>query len=308
MTTDDLRESPFGPQQSGHHWLYRLYEVLTLPFTIGFILSSPRIDPAYGLTRWKRFRLGLRMYRNTKQVWTGISFRAHLAMAVKLFEVPASRKGVVVECGCFRGGTTANLSLMCEAVGRELYVYDSFEGLPPAEAGDQFANPDGVGFLAAGLDQVKAHVAAHGSLDRCTFVPGWFEDTVHLHEPPIVLMFLDVDYQASLRDCILGLWPRLVDRGLCFIDEYPLMDYCALFWSERFWSTHFDRMPPGLMGSGTGVAVGGFFLGGPHRLKHDNVFAAAESVAYTRKDWSGHWGYYPEDETAHSHPAPDLEP
>ena len=41
-------------------------------------------------------------------------------------------EGVVVECGCFLGGSTANLSLVCEVVGRELIVYDSFEGLPAA--------------------------------------------------------------------------------------------------------------------------------------------------------------------------------
>ena len=295
MTTDDLRESPFGPKQSGHHWLYRLYDLLSLPFTIGFVLSSPRIDPAYGLTAWKRFRLGLRMYRNTRRVWTGVSYRAHLAMAVKLFEVPASQKGVVVECGCFRGGTTANLSLMCEAVGRELYVYDSFAGLPEASEGDQLANPDGAGFLQASLDHVKEHVRSHGAIDLCTFVPGWFEDTVSTHEPPIVMMFLDVDYQASLRDCILGLWPKLTRRGLCFVDEYVYNDYCALFWSERFWAQHFDRTPPGLLGSGTGIAVGGFFLGSQGGLKDPNVFSVAASVAYTRNDWSGYWGYYPED-------------
>lgn len=297
MTTEDLRESPFGAKQSGRHWLYRLYEVLTLPFTIGFILSSPRIDPTYGLTWWRRFRLGLRMYRNTRRVWTGVSFRGHLAMAVKLFEVPASQQGVVVECGCFRGGTTANLSLMCQAVGRELYVYDSFEGLPAASDGDQFANPAGTGFLRAGLDQVKAHVEAHGAPEVCTYVKGWFEDTVHHHEPPIVLMFLDVDYQASLRDCILGLWPKLTERGLCFIDEFVLNDYCALFWSERFWSTHFDRTPPGLVGSGTGISLGGFYLGGPLGPNQKTKFTAAESVAYTRKNWSGYWGYYPDDAT-----------
>ena len=301
MTTEDLRDSPFGAKQRGHHWLFRLYELLTLPFTIGFVLSSPRIHPSYGLTRLRRFRLGWRMYRNTHRVWTGVSFRAHLAMAVKLFEIPPTQKGVVVECGCFRGGTTANLSLMCDVVGRELYVYDSFEGLPPALEGDQYAEPDGAGFLSAGIDQVKAHVARHGAPDRCTFVKGWFADTVAHHKPPIVLMYLDVDYQASLRDCILGLWPKLTSRGYCFIDEFVYNDYCALFWSERFWSTYFDRTPPGLMGSGTGISIGGYYLGGAYGLLNLNTFARPASIAYTRKDWSGHWNYYPDDGAVSTH-------
>jgi hypothetical protein len=298
--TDDPRQSPFGAKQRGPHWLVRLYELLTLPFTIHFLLSSPRIDPAYKLSALRRFGLGLRMYRNTRRVWTGVSFRAHLAMAVKLLEVPASERGVVVECGCFRGGTTANLSLVCDVVGRDLYVYDSFEGLPAAKDGDQYANPAGEGFLSAGLEQVRAHVAAHGAVDRCTFVKGWFEDTLPGHEPPIVLMFLDVDYQASLTDCIVNLWPKLTERGYCFIDEFVYNDYCALFWSERFWNTHFDRTPPGLTGSGTGVSVGGFYLGGATGMRKDSEFLRPDSVAYTRKDWSGHWGYYPGEEAVAS--------
>jgi hypothetical protein len=48
-------------------------------------------------------------------------------------------KGVVVECGYWKGGAAVNLSLMCEITGRTLKVYDSFEGLPPAAPGDPIA-------------------------------------------------------------------------------------------------------------------------------------------------------------------------
>ena len=291
--TEDLRTSPFGAKQGRFHWLYRLYEYLTLPFTIHFVLSSPSIHPSYKLSAWRRFKLGVRMYRNTRRIWTGVSFRGHLAMAVKLFELPPSQPGVVVECGCFRGGTTANLSLVCRAVGRQLYVYDSFEGLPPPDEGDKYASQQATGFLKAGLDQVKDHVAAHGAPEVCTYVKGWFADTTPHHEPPIALLFLDVDYQASLTDCILNLWPKLIERGYCFTDEYSLNDYCALFWSERFWSENFGRKPPGLMGSGTGVSLGGFYLGGTGGLRNVYKYSDKASIAYTRKHWTGYWDYYP---------------
>lgn len=295
--SEDLTASPFGAAAAGKHWLFRFYERLTVPFVIHFVLSSPRLDPAYGMgSAWRRLRFGWRLYRNTRRVFTGISYRAHLVMAVRLLELPPSLKGAVVECGCFRGGTTANLSLICRVVGRELYVYDSFEGLPPAEEGDQYARPEGEGLLDAELEQVKAHVAAHGAPEVCTFVKGWIADTAPHHEPPIVLMFLDVDYQSSLTDCIVHLWPKLVPRGFCFTDEYMFNDYCALFWSERFWAERFDRTPPGLMGSGTGVSVGSFFLGGTG-MGQAGRFARPASIAYTRKHWSGHWGYYPAEDS-----------
>jgi O-methyltransferase len=285
---------PFSRKMERAHWAFRLYEWLTVPFTIHFVLGSPRVDPAYNLTSWRRLKLGLQMYRNTKRVWTGISYRAHLAMAVRLLELSPSQRGVVVECGCFRGGTTANLSLICALVGRELYVYDSFEGLPPAVKGDKYANDDGATVLKADLDQVKAHVQTHGAPEVCTYVKGWFADTTPHHKPPIALLFLDVDYQSSLTDCILNLWPKLVERGYCFTDEYVFNDYCALFWSERFWDTHFNRTPPGLVGSGSGVSLGGFYLGGPFGLSHP--YARPESIAYTRKHWSGYWDFFPAEE------------
>jgi hypothetical protein len=133
----------------------------------------------------------------------------------------------------------------------------------------------------------------------CTFVKGWLADTTPHHEPPIALMFLDVDYQSSLTDCILNLWPKLVPRGLCFIDEYMYNDYCALFWSERFWATHFGRTPPGLTGSGTGLSLGGFYLGGVG-FGQAGPFSRPGSIAYTRKSWSGFWDYYPDPQARSS--------
>ena len=59
--SEDLQATPLGEKRRKRHWLFRLYELATLPFTVHFILSSPRIDPSYNLTAWRRFRLGMRM-------------------------------------------------------------------------------------------------------------------------------------------------------------------------------------------------------------------------------------------------------
>lgn len=272
------------------------YITLSLPVTALFLLHNPRIRPAYGMTWRRKLRLAYRMWRTTRGVSTGTSYKAHLAMAVKLLEVPPETEGVVVECGCYLGGSTANLSLVCDIVDRRLIVYDSFEGLPAPAPDDIYAKPEQTGLLRADLDTVRRTVRRFGTIDRCTFRKGWFRDTLPGHEEPIALCFLDVDYQASLDDCVRNLWPHLTDRGYLFIDEYVLPDYCALFWSERWWQTHFGTTPPGLLGSGTGVGVGQYYLGpyGEPQRAH-----APTSVAYTRKDFSGHWGYYPpEDRTA----------
>ena len=110
---------------------------------------------------------------------------------------------------------------------------------------------------------------------------------------PVVLAFLDVDYQASLRDCVLNLWPHLTERGYLFIDEYMVLDYGALFFSEKFWGRYFERPPPGIIGIGAGVGVGEYYLGPRHELPR---YQEAGSVAYTRKDFDGEWTFYPEDD------------
>jgi len=237
--------------------------------------------------------LALRMLRNTRRIETGTSYRAHLAMAVKLLEIPPTTKGVVVECGCWLGGSTANLSLICEIVGRRLIVYDSFEGLPAAEPNDKYASPLGEGVFKGDLDIVKENVSRYGAIQSCDFRKGWFKQTLPGHREPIVLCFLDVDYQSSLQECVVHLWPHLTPRGYTFIDEYTRLDYCALFFSESFWKEHFNSVPPGLMGAGTGIGVGQYFVG---PLKGRPLIQAPTSVAYTRKDFYGLWDYAPVDQ------------
>ena len=262
------------------------YEWLSVPLAVTFLLSGP-IHPDYAMTWRRKLRLGYRMYRNTQALPTMTSYRAHLAMAAKILETSPKIKGAVVECGCYLGGATANLSLVCHIVGRDLLVYDSFEGLPKAEPTDRYASEVGEGFLKADLDLVKENVASHGVIERCTFRKGWFEQTLPAHEEPVVFAFLDVDYQASLHTCVKELWPHLTPTGHVFIDEYVYVDYCALFFSESWWRTHLDLDPPGIMGVGTGVAVGHYYLG-PFP---GSPLQAANSVAYTRKDFRGAWTY-----------------
>ena len=268
------------------------YDALSLPLLVQWLFDQERIHPAYGVSRKDLYRLAFRMYRNTQAVPTGISYRAHLAMAAKLLETPPEVKGAIVECGCWVGGTTANLSLIADMVGRDLIVYDSFEGLPPGEEKDKRAKPNLEGYFRGDLDVVEANVRRRGAIDRVELRKGWFDATLPHHTEPIELCFIDVDFDASLHDCVVNLWPHLNPKGHLFLDEYVMLDYCALFFSERFWDRHFDAPPPGLMGTGTGIGLGQYFLG-PFALK-----VRPRSIAYTRKNFYGRWDYERDDPPA----------
>lgn len=287
-------------EQAERAWLRfvrRAYEVVSVPLVVYFVLFNRRIHPSYNMTWSKKLLLGVRMYRNTRSVNTGVSYRAHLAMASKILEIPPSTDGVVVECGCWLGGTTANLSLVCDIVGRDLIVYDSFQGMPAAKEGDQYALSQSEGWFRGDMDVVRDNVTRLGAIDRCTFRKGWFEETLPRHTEPIVFCFLDVDFQASLHDCVLNLWPHLHEQGYLFLDECLSLDYCALFFSERYWKAYFDTTPPGLLGAGSGVGLGQFWVGPATGTFGVDIGVPAQmssSLAYTRKDLSGFWRYYPD--------------
>jgi O-methyltransferase len=273
----------------------QIYERLSLPLTVWMLFTTPTFAKQYAMTWPKKFRLARRIYRNCLHIQTGTSYKGHLAMAYKLLELPPGTEGVVVECGAWLGGATANLSIICELVGRDLIVYDSFEGVPEPEPGDDFPTGTPGGAFRGELDVVQENVRKYGAIDRCTFRKGWFKDTLPDHAEPIALAFLDVDLKSSLHDCVVNLWPHLIDVGYVFIDDFVHLHNCALFFSERFWADYLDTRPPGLIGTGTGVGVGQYFLGPWRGPSKSPPIQRPTSLAYTRKDFDGLWDYRPLD-------------
>jgi O-methyltransferase len=276
-----------------YRFLLRLHYVLTAPISILFILNSSSIHPKYRMTMGRKLMLGLRMFRNSVRIRTGTSYKTHLAMALKILETPPEVAGDVIECGTWKGGSAANLSLVCRMVGRRLRIFDSFEGLPVGEAGDREARFYQSGDYCGTLEEVKRNIRRYGAIETCEFVRGWFKDTLPQLSSPVLLAFLDVDLEASLDSCVRHIWPNLIEEGYIFIDECVGVDYCALFFSERYWQTHFGRAPPGMIGAGSGLPLGEYYIGpwsekGSHPLQHPNA------GSYTRKNMSGHWTFYPE--------------
>ncbi len=275
-----------------YRWILKLYYVLTVPISIFFILNSTEIHPAYKLTFFKKYALGFKMFFNKLRIKTGTSYKAHLAMALMVLETPPDVVGDIIECGTWKGGSAANLSLIARLTGRKLKIFDSFEGLPEGQPEDR------EGFYATGdycgtLDEVKRNIEKYGAIECCEFIQGWFEETLPKLDTPVLLAFLDVDLELSLETCVRNIWSNLTDKGYIFIDEYVGLHYCAIFWSEKYWETYFNRAPPGLIGSGIGLALGEYYIGNIHSnvnrpLHHPNA------GAFTRKDYLGNWIHFPD--------------
>jgi O-methyltransferase len=181
--------------------------------------------------------------------------------------------GDIVQCGAFKGGSTAKLSVLAKLTGRRLYVCDSFEGLPETHEGTQrFVAHDrstdyvfSPGEYAGTLDEVRTNVMRAGELDVCTFVPGWFSNTLPTLEVEPALVFTDVDYVSSARDCLRSLWPRLRPGGVWFTHEAMFLTYVEGMMDPEWWLEQLHEAPPVLIGGGAGVSP------------------AAPSLAYFRK-------------------------
>jgi len=267
--------------------------VFSSPISILFILNSKKIYKSYKMSPFRKLKLGFKMMLNNHRIPSGTTYLATLAMALKILETPPDVPGDVMECGTFKGGSSANLSLVCRIVGRKLKIYDSFEGLPEAIGTDRDAVYHQKGDYTGALDEVKENIRRYGAIECCEFIKGWFEDTLPELNSPVLLAYLDVDLKTSLYVCVKSIWPNLVDNGYVFTDEYVGTHYIALFYSEKWWQKNFNTTPPGLIGAGSGLPLGQYYIG-PWEERDEHPLQASCSTAYTQKNLKGYWDYYPE--------------
>ena len=166
-------------------------------------------------------------YRNFSMVPT-VQFVRNLVLCGEL----APPGGCIVECGVWRGGMSAAMADMLP--GRTHYLFDSFEGLPPASA--DLDGEKALAYQRANTDdncraeRSFAETAMRMSRARQShFVQGWFSDTVKRFAPaePIAVLRLDGDWYELTMQCLTALFPRMMLGGLVLIDDYYHFDGCA---------------------------------------------------------------------------------
>ena len=229
-----------------------LFRVVSFALAVSNLYRSPQSFLA-------KTALLVRVVSNRIRVTSATGLVEQLAMVSALLRLPPSIEGAVVECGCYMGGATTNLSLATRLVGRKLYVFDSFEGLPEPNASDIRHWAMNVGeyhSYAKGswygpLDTVKANVAKYGAPEVCTFIKGYFDATLPLFSERIGFAFCDVDLRKSLETCLRYLWPLLSADGLLFTHEAHHLEIASLFYDQAIWT---DSVP-GLVGAGSGLGL-----------------------------------------------------
>ena len=143
--------------------------------------------------------------------------------------------GAMVECGVWKGGSVATIAktlLQLQDVTRELYLFDTFQGMTQPTAKDSdyrgvTASQDLLELPShkcddAPLEQVKEVVFGTGyPREKVHFVPGRVEETIPASAPnSIALLRLDTDWYESTRHELVHLFPRLSKGGVLIVDDY----------------------------------------------------------------------------------------
>jgi O-methyltransferase len=156
------------------------------------------------------------------------------------YVVEGGVEGDIVECGVWKGGSmmAAALTLLrLGAADRDLYLFDTFAGMPQPGPADVDSPYDGYSlhrrwrrkqrggrsqWASVPADAVRANLESTGyPPERIHIVPGMVEETLPAEAPARVsLLRLDTDWHSSTAHELVHLYPRVSDRGVLIVDDY----------------------------------------------------------------------------------------
>ena len=150
-------------------------------------------------------------------------------------------QGAFMECGVWKGGAAAAMASAANP-GRQIWLFDSFEGLPEPTLYDGARAKEYAGNKISGtLDSIGKCVGPLEDVQRLFFrilrLPGdtihieqgWFQDTLPAAKKqvgPIALLRMDADWYESTRCILENLFDSVVQGGYVIIDDYYCWEGC----------------------------------------------------------------------------------
>ena len=134
-------------------------------------------------------------------------------------------KGDVTEFGCYIGESSKYIRMMLDYYrsNKELYVYDSFEGLP---ALSKYEENTGwrAGTLKTSQDVLEQNFLNNGLRPPVSF-KSWFKDVPEDKIPQnISFAFLDGDFYDSIYDSLSKVFDKISPGGIMVFHDYERPD------------------------------------------------------------------------------------
>ncbi|HET6882938.1 MAG TPA: TylF/MycF/NovP-related O-methyltransferase [Pirellulales bacterium] len=125
--------------------------------------------------------------------------------------------GKFAEVGVFQGVTA---KLIANVKGdRELHLFDTFEGLPPATEKDNGVHRESL--YACGLESVQAYLADY---EQVYFHKGVFPDSAKdVDENEYAFVHFDVDLYEGTLACLEYFYPRMTPGGVMLSHDYGML-------------------------------------------------------------------------------------
>ena len=127
----------------------------------------------------------------------------------------AAPPGPLVEVGVYKGGSAASLAQVAREQGRELYLFDTFTGIPYQDETRDFHK---VGeFADTSLEAVQQ------AIPEAICVPGVFPETLPDSVVGVAVAHIDCDQYDAVMDSCIALEPRMAHGGLMVFDDYDVL-------------------------------------------------------------------------------------
>ena len=137
-------------------------------------------------------------------------------------------EGHIVECGVGPGRSIFAFSIITQSMTRprEIWGFDTFEGIPPPSIEDGKTNAHKTGWWSHSQKQVVELLQFNG-IDRSfiaeniKLVPGGFSKSLPEYDGgPIALLHLDIDFYESYKTVLEALYDHVAPGGIIAFDEY----------------------------------------------------------------------------------------
>jgi hypothetical protein len=151
---------------------------------------------------------------------------------------------VVLEAGCWQGGSSVKFSIICAMLGYKLQIYDSFEGVEKA-SGNAGGNYDFSGEYAASEVTLRRNLAQFGEPEVCRIHKGWFVNTL-ANAPvsyPIRMAYIDCDLAKGTKEALAGIVPSLVADGQIFSQDFHIKPVEELLRNPATWASLHKGVP-----------------------------------------------------------------
>jgi O-methyltransferase len=143
--------------------------------------------------------------------------------------------GDIVECGVWNGGASALMAFADDVSRkkrkrREIWLFDSFEGLPPPGKKDGKLERDSYfeGWNKGRIKNVKRiFKKLEIPLKNVKIVKGWFDSTLDNKDlETIAILHIDADWYDSVKTVLEILYDKVVPGGYIVVDDYWTWSGC----------------------------------------------------------------------------------